>query len=100
VRELRNVIRTALAICDGGVVRLRDLPSEVRDGNFAQESVTSARIQPPPPERDERDQLLRCLRECDGNMSLAAKKLGISRNTLYRHCKRLDIAPQRSHDKS
>ena len=33
VRELRNVIRTALAICDGGVVRLRDLPSEVRDGD-------------------------------------------------------------------
>ena len=26
IRELRNVIRTALAICDGGVVRLRDLP--------------------------------------------------------------------------
>jgi transcriptional regulator of acetoin/glycerol metabolism len=42
--------------------------------------------------------LLRCLRECDGNMSLAAKKLGVSRNTLYRRCKRLDIAPQRSHD--
>ena len=31
VRELRNVIRTALAICDGGVVRLRDLPSELRN---------------------------------------------------------------------
>src|SRR5690606_10983304 len=30
IRELRNVIRTALAICEGGVVRLSDLPSEVR----------------------------------------------------------------------
>ena len=30
IRELRNVIRTALAISDGGVVRLIDLPSEVR----------------------------------------------------------------------
>jgi len=98
VRELRNVIRTALAICDGGVVRLRDLPSEVRDGNSAQKSEASAQVQPPQPERDERAELLRCLRECDGNMSLAAKKLGVSRNTLYRRCKRLDIAPQRSHD--
>ena len=41
VRELRNVIRTALAICDGGVVRLRDLPSEVRE--------IDARDEAPPP---------------------------------------------------
>ncbi|HKQ15889.1 MAG TPA: sigma-54-dependent Fis family transcriptional regulator [Steroidobacteraceae bacterium] len=100
VRELRNVIRTALAICDGGVVRLRDLPSEVRDGESREKSEQSVQIQQrSQPEPDEREELLRCLRECDGNMSLAAKKLGISRNTLYRHCKRLDIAPPRAHDK-
>jgi sigma-54 dependent transcriptional regulator, acetoin dehydrogenase operon transcriptional activator AcoR len=104
VRELRNVIRTALAICDGGVVRLRDLPSEVRDSDSAQKSgqksEQSGQIQQlTQPQPDEREGLLRCLRECDGNMSLAARKLGISRNTLYRHCKRLGIAPQRSHDK-
>jgi transcriptional regulator of acetoin/glycerol metabolism len=97
VRELRNVIRTALAICDGGVVRLRDLPSEVRDSD----SGESARAvqQHTDPQYSEREQLLRCLRECDGNMSQAAKKLGVSRNTLYRRCKRLDITLQRSHDK-
>ena len=43
IRELRNVIRTALAICDGGVVRLKDLPSEVRDGACAgAEAATAA----------------------------------------------------------
>ena len=31
IRELRNVIRTALAICEGGVVRAMDLPREIRD---------------------------------------------------------------------
>src|SRR5690348_5776467 len=31
IRELRNVIRTALAICDGGVVRVIDLPREIRE---------------------------------------------------------------------
>jgi transcriptional regulator of acetoin/glycerol metabolism len=96
VRELRNVIRTALAICDGGVVRLQDLPSEVRDGESRQKSEQSVPTQQrTQPEPDEREELLRCLHECDGNMSLAAKKLGVSRNTLYRHCKRLDIALQR-----
>src|SRR5690242_18503039 len=32
IRELRNVIRTALAICEGGVVRAMDLPREIREG--------------------------------------------------------------------
>jgi transcriptional regulator of acetoin/glycerol metabolism len=100
VRELRNVIRTALAICDGGVVRLRDLPSEVRDRDSGPNSSQSAQVEHrTPAPHDEREQLLRCLRECDGNMSQAAKKLGVSRNTLYRRCKRLDIALQRPHDK-
>lgn len=50
IRELRNVIRTALAICDGGVVRLRDLPSEVRYGATCDEPATSAApdLTPPP----------------------------------------------------
>jgi transcriptional regulator of acetoin/glycerol metabolism len=85
VRELRNVIRTALAICDGGVVRLRDLPSELRD-------VSRPASAPEPSPSSDREVLLRCIHECDGNMSLTAKRLGISRNTLYRRCKRLDIA--------
>lgn len=88
VRELRNVIRTALAICDGGVVRLSDLPSEVR--NHAHRDDQS----PPPGDRDasiEREEVLRSVRECGGNMSRVAERLGVSRNTLYRRCKRLGI---------
>lgn len=96
VRELRNVIRTALAICDGGVVRLKDLPSEVRDGAT---DCTSPVPDPAPPAATDRTQLLRTLRECEGNMSRAAEHLGVSRNTLYRRCRRLGIAPQRSPSK-
>lgn len=97
VRQLRNVIRTALAICDGGVVRLGDLPSEVRDDE------THHRVAPAPDARSastdmEKEQLLRNIRECDGNMSRVAQRLGVSRNTLYRRCKRLGIPPQRPRD--
>ncbi len=92
VRELRNVIRTALAICDGGVVRLRDLPSEVRDGDAG---CTAPVQEPVQPVATDREELLRTLRECDGNMSRAAEHLGVSRNTLYRRCRRFGVAPQR-----
>jgi transcriptional regulator of acetoin/glycerol metabolism len=90
VRELRNVIRTILAICDSDVIRLVDLPSEVRlcqtDSDDDCDAPTSA----------ERDAVIQCIRDCDGNMSRAAERLGVSRNTLYRRCKRLDIPLQHS----
>ncbi|HEX4973651.1 MAG TPA: sigma-54-dependent Fis family transcriptional regulator [Steroidobacteraceae bacterium] len=93
IRELRNVIRTALAICDGGVVRLRDLPSEVRD---READYGAPAHDCDKPVSDEREKMLRTIRECDGNMSRAAEQLGVSRNTLYRRCRRLGISAQRS----
>ena len=98
VRELRNVIRTALAICDGGVVRLRDLPSEVRrseanHGSGHHPVPAASRAQPPSAEREK---VMQAISECDGNMSRVAGQLGISRNTLYRRCKRLGIPLQHS----
>ena len=94
LRELRNVIRTALAICDGGVVRLRDLPSELRN-----EAIRNGgpALEHPAPASTVREDVLRHIRECDGNMSLTAARLGISRNTLYRRCKRLGIPLRRVH---
>jgi transcriptional regulator of acetoin/glycerol metabolism len=93
VRELRNVIRTALAICDDGIVRLSDLPTEIRHGrsggessNGTDDAMTSV----------ERETLMQSICECDGNMSRVAQRLGVSRNTLYRRCKRLGIALRNS----
>jgi transcriptional regulator of acetoin/glycerol metabolism len=96
VRELRNVIRTALAICDGGVIRIEDLPSELRRCTVPQEEIepkngSDVLDVPAPPADDERAQIERCMHECMGNMSRVAEQLGMSRNTLYRHCKRLGI---------
>jgi len=90
VRELRNVIRTILAICDSDVIRMVDLPSEVRLCLSRCDDASEA------PSSIERDELLQCIRECEGNMSRAAERLGVSRNTLYRRCKRLDIPLQHS----
>jgi transcriptional regulator of acetoin/glycerol metabolism len=102
IRELRNVIRTALAICDGGVVRRIDLPREIREAESAQPAVSaiSALRNPRVPMADltsaaanplqaaERAALLRVIEECHGNMTRVAMQLGMSRNTLYRRIKR------------
>ena len=102
IRELRNVIRTALAICEGGVVRGIDLPREIRDANPHQHagqdapecrggSGAEATRSANPLHMAEREALLRVIEQCRGNMTRVAVQLGMSRNTLYRRIKRHGI---------
>jgi sigma-54 dependent transcriptional regulator, acetoin dehydrogenase operon transcriptional activator AcoR len=105
IRELRNVIRTALAICDGGVVRQLDLPREIREhgaagliaGPVAAVAATSAPAASAPPanplQAAERATLLSMIESCRGNMTRTAELLGMSRTTLYRKLKRHEIVP-------
>jgi transcriptional regulator of acetoin/glycerol metabolism len=95
LRQLRNTLRTVAALCDDNRIALKDLPEELR---------TQPRELPPPDEPGvalnaldlaERDALLRVLEETHWNVSLVAKGLGLSRNTLYRRMKRYGINPTR-----
>jgi transcriptional regulator of acetoin/glycerol metabolism len=100
IRELRNVIRTALAICEGGVVRGIDLPREIREADhntggsapapLPQGTLGAAdsRVPANPLKAAERAALIRVITECNGNMTRVAAQLGMSRNTLYRRMKR------------
>jgi sigma-54 dependent transcriptional regulator, acetoin dehydrogenase operon transcriptional activator AcoR len=101
IRELRNVIRSAFAICDGNVIRVCDLPAELAAGHGA--SQTSMSLAAPLHEtlpgnqlaRAERDALMGAIRTNRGNLCHTAKQLGISRNSLYRKLKRHGIAIDR-----
>jgi transcriptional regulator of acetoin/glycerol metabolism len=86
IRELRNVVRTALAISDGGVIRQMDLPREIREGasDISMEGPKTVN----PLQAAERAALLRVIEEHHGNMTRVAAELGMSRNTLYRRLKR------------
>ena len=101
VRELRNVIRTALAICDGGVIRRIDLPREIREAETVKLARPTSEVRTTvvpdgpgaanPLQVAERAALLSVIEDCHGNMTRVAQQLGMSRNTLYRRIKRHGI---------
>ena len=90
IRELRNVMRAALAVSEDGIVRLLDLPTEVRHSDQTGTS-TSAPSLLGPIEAAERQALIEAIRQTGGNMARAAQLLRVSRSTLYRRCKELEV---------
>lgn len=115
IRELRNVIRTALAICENDVIRREDLPSELRNGDIEQlgssssPTATATAIEqhepdtapsPVPADAVTRNPLeaaecaaiLKAVEQNHWNMTMTARALDMSRNTLYRKLNRYNIA--------
>jgi len=93
IRQLRNALRTASALCRDGIIRLSNLPQEIlhtdpsaRTPPSAAGNVESAAAALPSDAlRDaECAALLRELERMHWNISRTAQALGISRNTLYR----------------
>jgi DNA-binding NtrC family response regulator len=83
VRELRHALESAAVLCKGSEVALADLPAEVREYRPA--------ALPADLTTDEASIILRTLKETKWNKAEVARILGISRQTLYRKLKELDI---------
>jgi DNA-binding NtrC family response regulator len=81
VRELKNTIERTLIMCDRDIVEAADIKfASIGQANGNGELKDK-----------ERSHLEDALRECSGNITLAAKKLGIARTTLQAKIKRYDI---------
>jgi transcriptional regulator of acetoin/glycerol metabolism len=102
IRELRNVLRYALAISDGGIIRLQDLPSEVQPSKGGDNSSLktpiatqdSVKLEASVTEQSpvlESDALLAVLRKNKWNVTDTAAELGVCRVTIYRRMKRFRI---------
>lgn len=93
IRQLRNVLRTAIALCEGGLIRLEDLPAEIArvpPQALAQRCSEPARARDYPAGA-ERKALLHALDDHRWNITATARRLGLSRNALYRKMKRYGI---------
>jgi transcriptional regulator of acetoin/glycerol metabolism len=85
VRELRNVVETTVALAESGLIEAHDLPDEVRTVTPGSDRTNDEQL--PPVAGDlreaERQAILTQMRACDGNLTQAARRLGIARSTLY-----------------
>ncbi len=97
IRELRNVIRTALALGENEVIRVGDMPDEFRrttlphNGSLRDDGAEPHQAPSITFASAERDALLRVIEQHRWVMSRVASHFGISRNTLYRKIKRHGI---------
>jgi transcriptional regulator of acetoin/glycerol metabolism len=86
VRELRNLIERLLLTSGAAVVTLDDLPPEFAAAGKS-ETTPASLIEA------ERDAISRALQHEQGNLAGAARRLGISRSTIYRKICRYGIEP-------
>ena len=118
IRQLRNALRYALAVCDNGVITCDDLPVDVTGGqqparhvaaNIPRPSVpalpeTAVEVAAPPENQDivaglncmeqaERQVILDSLKKHKWQVARAVKEVGISRATMYRKMEKYGIIP-------
>ena len=91
LRQLRSVIRTAIAMVgDGPAIERNHLPDRFLEEPVLQAgSCVSATTETRPESLDqiERQAMVEAIRCCDGNIAAAARRLNVSRTTLYRRLK-------------
>lgn len=106
IRQLRNVLRYALAMSDGDRITSTNLPEEVanqeRPALLSHIETSAPKKMQPVPQREqswspmeqaERTIILESLKKHQWQVVKAAKEIGIGRSTLYRKIEKYDIVP-------
>ncbi len=99
IRELENAIEHAFVTCQETRIDIFDLPLEIRKVEL-RKNICSPERQNKPPISDYyyqkrpplTDEIFKAvLRECNGNQSEAARRLGVDRTTVWRKMKKLGL---------
>ncbi len=98
VRELRTAIEHGVVMSTGQKITLRDLPMAVRQtaGTASPGAISTAKAweksSPLDLRETEKKLIMQALATTNGNVTAAAKKLGISRRTLHRKINEMNVA--------
>jgi DNA-binding NtrC family response regulator len=96
VRELESVVERTLLLADGDVVRVEDLPAAVRMRGGPGTGGVPIEIPEGGLDLDEleRSLILRALEKSGGNVTRAARLLGLTRRTLQYRLEKIQGAPE------
>jgi len=99
IRELRTAIEHGVVMATGKQITLRDLPSALRQvateklpGGVSPTEAFGEKTSPLDLHETERRLIAQALAATNGNVTVAAKKLGISRRTLHRKINEMNLA--------
>ncbi|MBA3028496.1 MAG: PAS domain-containing protein [Desulfobacteraceae bacterium] len=88
IRELRNAIEFAFVLCSSGAIDVKHLPPKLVQSAQASGIV---KVNLPVEDSLQRQELVKILKEVHGNQSEAAKKLGVSRVTVWKRMKKYGL---------
>ena len=97
IRELQNCIEKAVILSEGEVLTGEDIQTDTRSGpgvtrdGSVMPGLTSSVMPGLTGHLNEETQVREAMERCNGNISAAAKLLGVSRPTLYAKLKKYDI---------
>lgn len=82
IRELQNTIEKAVIMCEGDIIKPHLLEIDICRHSFAETQTL---------EEMERQTIANAIVVCNGNLSMVAQQLGITRQTLYNKIKRYGL---------
>ncbi len=86
VRELQHTIERSVILCDGSVIRPADLSLKLPRREEENDETSTYNL-----EEAERSMIQKALLKYDGNISKAAKELGLTRTSLYRRMEKFGL---------
>ncbi len=93
VRELESIIAHAVIMAEGDTIQAVDLPDQIRFGGSARLALPNLSPDSIPTLQEAEKRLIEmALGRLEGNQTEVAKKMGISRSTLWRKMKEYGIA--------
>ena len=90
IRELLNVIEYTFVLCPRGEISMAHLPAQLL-GHHPVHVQQASRARAPKTRGDMRQELIQALQATGGNKSEAARRLGISRVTLWKRIRKFSI---------